>query len=97
MRDLFVLEPGELLEDAENRQKSMLEQLEALVSIESPSEDKSAVDRASRVVAGWFEDVGGKIRWHRQKKFGDLLEIRFGAMGGDRTRVAMRGASQFYC
>ena len=59
----------------------MLEQLEALVSIESPSEDKTAVDRASRVVAGWFEELGGKIRWHRQKKFGDLLEIRFGAMG----------------
>ena len=81
MNDLFVFEPGHLLEDAENRQKGMLEQIEALVSIESPSEEKSAVDRASRAVAGWFEDVGGKIRWHRQKKFGDLLEIRFGAMG----------------
>lgn len=77
----LVIEPGKLLEDAEKRQKSMLEQLEALVSIESPSEDKAAVDSASRVVAGWFEGIGGKIRWHRQKKYGDLLEVRFGAMG----------------
>ena len=76
------IEPSRWLEDAEKRQKSMLEPLEALVSMESPSEDKVAVDRASRVVAGWFEGLGGKIRWHRQKKFGDLLEVRFGAMRG---------------
>ena len=87
------IEPGKLLEDAENRHKSMLEQLEAVVSIESPSEDKTAVDRASRLVAGWFEGLGGKIRWHRQKKFGDLLEVRLGAMaarsnarGGQRRK-----------
>ncbi|MHB1838737.1 MAG: M20 family metallopeptidase [Acidobacteriaceae bacterium] len=75
-------EPASLLKDAKQRQKMMLGQLEALVSIESPSEDKAAVDRASRVVAGWFEELGGKIRWHRQKEFGDLLEVRFGAMRG---------------
>ncbi|MGC1870455.1 MAG: M20/M25/M40 family metallo-hydrolase, partial [Acidobacteriaceae bacterium] len=77
----LVIEPRQLLEDAEKRQKNMLEQLGALVSIESPSEDKAAVDCAGRLVAGWFEGLGGKIRWHRQKKFGDLLEVRFGAMG----------------
>jgi glutamate carboxypeptidase len=84
------LEPGNLLEDAEKRQKSMLEQLESLVSMESPSEDKAAVDRVSRVVAGWFEEVGGKIRWYRQKKFGDLLEVRFGAT----ARRAKAGAGE---
>ncbi len=73
-------EPASLLKDAKQRQKTMGEQLEALVSIESPSEDKAAVDRASGLAAGWFEELGGKIRWHRQKKFGDLLEVRFGAM-----------------
>ncbi len=55
----------------------MLGQLEALVSIESPSENKTAVDRASQLVAEWFGELGGKIRWHRQKQFGDLLEVRF--------------------
>ncbi len=73
-------EPASLLKNAKQRQKTMGEQLEALVSIESPSEDKAAVDRASGLVAGWFEELGGKIRWHRQKKFGDLLEVRLGAM-----------------
>ena len=84
------IEPGKLLEDAKNRHKSMLEQLEAVVSIESPSEDKTAVDRASRLVAGWFEGLGGKIRWHRQKKFGDLLEVRLGAVGR-RSNAGGRG------
>ena len=87
-----VLEPGKLLEDAEKRQKIMLEQLEALVSIESPSEDKAAVDRANRLVAGWFEGVGGKIRWHRQKKFGDLLEVRLGAPAGRPNAGAGRSS-----
>jgi glutamate carboxypeptidase len=72
-------EPKQLLKDAKQRQKIMTEQLEALVSIESPSENKAAVDRASRLAAGWFEGAGGKIRWHRQKQFGDLLEVRFQA------------------
>jgi glutamate carboxypeptidase len=74
------VEPSKLLEDAKKLQKGMLEQSEALVSIESPSEDKAAVDRVSRVVAHWFETLGGKTRWHRQKQFGDLLEVRFRAM-----------------
>ncbi|HET9099619.1 MAG TPA: M20 family metallopeptidase [Acidobacteriaceae bacterium] len=74
------IEPAELLKSAERRQKNMLEQLEALVSIESPSEGKTSLDQASRLVARWFEALGGKILWHRQKKFGDLLEVRFGGM-----------------
>ena len=82
MTPSLEFEPSRWLEDAKSRQKMMMEHLEALVSIESPSEDKAAVDRTSRMVAGWFEELGGKIRWHRQKKFGDLLEVRFGAMRG---------------
>lgn len=80
MSHSLEVEPSKLLEDAKKLQKGMLEQSEALVSIESPSEDKAAVDRVSRVVAHWFETLGGKTRWHRQKQFGDLLEVRFRAM-----------------
>jgi glutamate carboxypeptidase len=86
MTPSLEFEPSRWLEDAKSRQKMMMEHLEALVSIESPSEDKAAVDRTSRMVAGWFEELGGKIRWHRQKEFGDLLEVRFGAMRG-RTKA----------
>ena len=75
----YEIEPRQLLKNAEKRQRSMLEQLRELVSIESPSEDNAAVDRAGGLVAGWFEELGGKIRLHRQKTFGDLLEVRFRA------------------
>jgi glutamate carboxypeptidase len=83
---LFLSEPSTLLGDAESRQKGILEHLGALASIESPSQDKAAVDCAGHLVAGWFEGIGGKIRWHRQKKFGDLLEVRLGAMGRGEAR-----------
>jgi glutamate carboxypeptidase len=88
------VEPRQLLQDVQRRQRSTLEQLRELVSIESPSEDKAAVDLASRLVAGWFERLGGKIRWHRQKKFGDLLEVRFGATGQRPRGTAGRRSQQ---
>ena len=62
---------------AKKHRPMMLTDLEKLVRIESPSDDKAAVDRASRYVAESFQAIGGKVRWHRQKHFGDLLEIRF--------------------
>jgi glutamate carboxypeptidase len=60
---------------------NMLKQLEILVRAESPSDDKAAVDRASGIVAGWLEALGGKVRWRRQRAFGDLLEVQFPASG----------------
>ncbi len=91
----YEIEPRQLLKDAEERQRRMLEQLRELVSIESPSEDKAAVDRAGGLIAGWFEELGAKIRLHRQKKFGDLLEVRFGAMargaGGREKPILLLG------
>ncbi len=85
-------EPRRLLKDAKERQERMVQELEALVSVESPSENKGAVDRASHLVAGWFEELGGKIRWYRQKQFGDLLEVRLRAMGSRPRQAA--GARQ---
>ncbi|MEO6829745.1 MAG: M20 family metallopeptidase [Acidobacteriaceae bacterium] len=70
------LEPRRLRAAAKQCQSALLEQLEALVAIESPSEDKSAVDRAAMLVAEWLQPLGGKVRWHRQKNLGDLLEVR---------------------
>jgi glutamate carboxypeptidase len=70
-----------LLVAATDRQAAMLQDIEGLVSIESPSDNKAAVDRASALVAGWLRALGGKVRWHRQKRFGDLLEVRLGANG----------------
>ena len=88
MSPVPMYESGRLLKDAKKRRLGMVEQLEELVATESPSENKAAVDQASRMVAGWFEELGGKVRWHKQKQYGDLLEVRFEAMATRSRRAA---------
>jgi glutamate carboxypeptidase len=70
--------PQTLLALAREREPEMLLRLQRLVEIESPSNDKAAVDRAAEFVARWAAKIGGEVRQHRQKHFGDSLEIRFG-------------------
>ena len=65
----------------------LLARLRELVEVESPSEDKAAVDRSGELIAAWAVALGGKVKRHRQKAFGDVLEIRFGAS----SRKAKRG------
>ena len=65
--------------------------LRELVEIESPSDSKPAVDAAVRLVAGLAEAAGGRSKVHKQKKFGDVLEVRFGAARGGRKPVLLLG------
>jgi glutamate carboxypeptidase len=67
-----------LFELARKHQRAALNTLRKMVEIESPSDNKAAVDRCVAFVAGECESLGGRIRLHRQKVFGDLLEARFG-------------------
>ncbi len=48
-----------------------------LVEIESPSDDKAAVDRLSEVVARKFTALGGAARIHRSNDFGNHLQVDF--------------------
>jgi glutamate carboxypeptidase len=65
--------------------------LRELVEVESPSEDKAAVDRAGDLVTRWAEELGGKVKRHKQKAFGDVLELRFGPARSKRGRVLLLG------
>jgi glutamate carboxypeptidase len=65
--------------------------LRELVEVESPSENKAAVDRAGELVVGWATALGGKVKRHRQKAFGDVLELRFGSTRSRRGRVLLLG------
>ena len=65
--------------------------LRELVEAESPSEDKAAVDRAGELVVRWAEELGGKVKRHRQKGFGDVLEVRFGPARSAKGRVLLLG------
>jgi glutamate carboxypeptidase len=69
----------------------LLARLRELVEIESPSHDKPAVDRAGTLVNAWAEALGGQVKRHKQKHFGDVLELRFGPVRSRRGRVLLLG------
>jgi glutamate carboxypeptidase len=64
--------------------------LRELVEIESPSDDREAVNRAADCVVNWARELGGEVRRHPGGTFGDVVELRFGA-GGDRKPVLVLG------
>jgi glutamate carboxypeptidase len=69
----------------------MLRTLRELVEIESPSDDKAAVDRVAAHVASLAGELGGRPKLHKQNKFGDILELRFGPMRGSRKPILLLG------
>src|SRR5580698_8454423 len=75
----------------EARMAWMLVRLQKLVEIETPSGDKAAVDAAVDVMAVWCDALGGRVKRHRQKAHGDLLEITFGAAGSTEKPVMLLG------
>ena len=73
-----------LLAGARRSQPALRRLLSRLVLAESPSDDKAAVDDCVALVAAEAKTVGGRVKLHRQRAFGDVLEARF----GPRTRAA---------
>jgi glutamate carboxypeptidase len=84
-------ETGALLEAVREQSVWMLERLRELVAVESPSDCKAAVDEAARRVAELVASLGGRVRMHRQKLFGDVLELRFGPARSRRKPVLLLG------
>ncbi|HEX3663425.1 MAG TPA: M20 family metallopeptidase [Acidobacteriaceae bacterium] len=66
----------------------MLERIRRLVALESPSDDKRGVDACAEAVAEMAAAQGARVRRHRQRAFGDVLELRFGAAGANRKKDA---------
>jgi glutamate carboxypeptidase len=75
----------------ESNQPTFLKHLRQLVEVESPSDDKSAVDRANDLVASWIPALNGTIKRHKQRHFGDVLELRFGPARSKRPRILLLG------
>ena len=67
-----------IMDAARLQQVEMLALLRHLVETESPSHDKAAVDACVKLTETACRELGGAVRLHRQKGFGDLLEARFG-------------------
>lgn len=68
-----------------------LNHLEQLVRIESPSEDPAAINAAQELAAKWAVALGGRVKRHRQKNFGDVYELRFGPRSSKQKPVLLLG------
>jgi glutamate carboxypeptidase len=60
-----------------DRKDAITETIRQLVEIESPSDNKQAVDRLGALLAGRFEGLGGHSKFHRTQDFGDHLQVDF--------------------
>lgn len=67
-----------LLAGAREKEGALIELARRLVRAESPSDDKAAVDACGALVIKHARELGGRVKVHRQKAFGDVIEARFG-------------------
>ena len=72
-----------LLAGARRKQPALVDLARKLVQTESPSDVKAAVDACGAIAAEAGRGLGGRVKRHRQRNYGDVLEIRF----GPRTRA----------
>ncbi len=81
------------LAGARRKQSTLLDLARRLVMAESPSDGKAAVDACVALVAAHAMQIGGRVKLHRQREFGDVLEARFSAKPRSRStrRVLLLG------
>ena len=80
-----------ILASTQSKNPWLLDHLRELVLIESPSEDPAAVNAAMQLAASWAEILGGRIKRHRQKGFGDVYELKFGPRNSHRKSILLLG------
>jgi glutamate carboxypeptidase len=64
------------------RRDQILATIHRLVELESPSDNKAAVDRLSDVVAAKFVAIGGSLKIHPANDFGNHLQADFAGESG---------------
>src|ERR1051326_1065270 len=65
------------LDFCRQHQSEMLALLQRMVEIESPSDDKAALDRMGEFLGRQFERIGGNVAFDQQKEAGDHLKVEF--------------------
>jgi glutamate carboxypeptidase len=80
-----------LLAGAREKERALIELIQRLVRVESPSDEKAAVDACGALVADHAKALGGRVKVHRQRAFGDVMEVRFGPRKKTAGRVMLLG------
>jgi glutamate carboxypeptidase len=78
--------PRAFLEYCREREPDMLDALKAMVQLESPSDDKAALDRLGEHLAREFSDAGGQVTLLSQQKAGNHLKAEFPGRSADKPR-----------
>jgi len=71
------------------RRDEIVSTIRELVEIESPSDNKAAVDRIAEVVAHKFSQLGGETRIHQARDFGNHLQIDFDFAGKSAAKPVL--------
>jgi glutamate carboxypeptidase len=79
------------LAGARRQQPALLRLIQMLVRAESPSNDKAAVDTCGALVTARVAAAGGRVKLHRQRIFGDVIEARFGHRRKEKRPVLLLG------
>ena len=74
----------EVLKAVTRLESTLLDRMQKLVEIESPSDGKAEVDQCVAAAAEMGAALGARVRRHRQRAFGDVLELRFSAPASRR-------------
>jgi glutamate carboxypeptidase len=69
----------------QQHESEMLSLLRKMVEIESPSDDKAAVDRMGEFLAQAFERLGGQVTFYPQEAAGNHLKADFAGGPSDRA------------
>jgi glutamate carboxypeptidase len=77
----------------EQRRDDMVSTIQELVELESPSDDKAAVDRVAEIVAAKFSQLDGKVRVHEAKNSGNHLQVDFPAKSLSVKSVSGKSSS----
>jgi glutamate carboxypeptidase len=74
----------QILQFSIQHQPEMLQALQHIVEMESPSDNKAAVDKLGEHLAQEFERQGGHVTLHRAGEFGNHLQVEFPGSTGQR-------------
>ena len=75
----------------EEQRTSLVETIRQMAEMESPSDDKAAVDRLGAWLAERFEKLGGKVKVHRQPRYGNHLQVDFPGRDAKEKPVLLLG------
>jgi glutamate carboxypeptidase len=81
----------ELYSAVEGKKDWIRDTLRELVEQESPSEDRPGVNAAATLVEYWARQQGARVKCHRQREFGDVLELRFSPSRSSRKPILLLG------